>query len=199
MQNNFIEITDSCTLDIEASKNISILECLEFDKDLDIIFNVYDDAILNASITSINNNKKKNINISLNLHGKNVNCDLKINSLCLNSSHTKIEANGVTINNLSSGYMNISINGIVDDNNSTMSGIPKFILKNNKVDAHHSLVMGSINQEELFYLRSRCINIKDAKYLLLTSKLFDCLKTLNNDQKEFYKNKILNMWGSKNA
>ncbi|MGL4951642.1 MAG: SufD family Fe-S cluster assembly protein [Mycoplasma sp.] len=196
MQNNFFLINESREFEIKENQIISMLELSNSDLELELIFNIYSNVNLEVNFSSINLNHKKNINFKFNLLGENIKCISQSNCLALNKSTTELHIDGIGFDQTLKGAVSININGIIDSSTSTIIGVPKFIFVNNEVDAHHSLVIGSINEEELFYLMSRGINQKDAKYLLSTSKLFDCLKTLEENDKNIYKEKILEMWGN---
>lgn len=88
-------------------------------------------------------------------------------------------------------YFNIQFNGIIDSDQAMIKGIPKFNLATNTLNAHHGLVIGNLNTSELTYLVSRGIDLKTAKYLLITSKLFKCLNNLAKPEEEKYKQKIM--------
>ncbi|MGL4950674.1 MAG: SufD family Fe-S cluster assembly protein [Mycoplasma sp.] len=195
MQSNFTLINESKVFDIKEDSSFNLLEYSNQDQTISLTFNIHDNVNVMIKFSSINKSNVKSFEFNFNLNGENINCEAMLNCLALENSSTTILANGIGTNKNSSGYINIKINGILEGDRSDIIGIPKYILTNNKIDAHHSLLIGSLNEEEVFYLKSRGIDDKQAKYMLLTSKIFDCLNSLSEQEQIKYKNSILEIWG----
>ena len=51
---------------------------------------------------------------------------------------------------------------------------------NDDVKCSHGSTTGQIDDEALFYLRSRGINLKNAQKMLLNAFLNECIDTINN-------------------
>lgn len=194
MRNNFHEIKNSMNLIIDKSSSIDFIDLNECDEDLKIDFEINSNIELNVNITILNFMKyKKTIKINAILNHTDALCKINLNCLGLNDSITNLSVNGICKHSIN-GYIDIKIDGIIDSDNAKIIGSPNFIFKTNKVDAHHSLTIGGVNPSQLEFLESRQIKSKDAKYLLVTSKLFKCLNNLNEDIRQEYQNKILSYW-----
>lgn len=80
-------------------------------------------------------------------------------------------------------------NQIIEQQNSLSQINPNLYIDNYDVDASHSAYVGEFKENELFYLMSRGISMKDAKYLLLKAFLLGNL-SLETDMKEKYEKKL---------
>lgn len=191
LKNSFQVIKDSMHLAINESTAIDLIDLNACDEDLKIDFDINHNIELYINITVLNFMQfKKNIQVNVFLKHADALCKINLNCLGLNHSITNLSVNAIGEVSMT-GSVDIKIEGIIDSDNAKIVGSPNFIFKTNKIDAHHSLIIGGVNPHQIEFLESRQINEKDAKYLLITSKLFQCLNNLNEDLKLEYQNKIL--------
>ncbi len=201
MENKFIELSQSnlIELNIDKDQQLNLFDANDSNLCTTINLHVAERVNLEINMTSLNyKDYKKSFIINIYIDGKESNITAKSNCLGLNKSQTNIEVNGICNQNINS-KINIQINGIIDSPDATISGKPKFIFKTNSIEARHGLTIGRVNEHELIYLLSRGINSKTAKYMLISAKLFECLKNLSKNEYETKKQNILNIWGETNA
>jgi Fe-S cluster assembly scaffold protein SufB len=67
------------------------------------------------------------------------------------------------------------VNGIILDNESSITALPSLLIGNNNIKADHEVNIGGINKENLFYLMSRGIKEQDARKILI-NQLFNKAK-----------------------
>ncbi|MDD6879264.1 MAG: SufD family Fe-S cluster assembly protein [bacterium] len=143
--------------------NDSILVNLDgYESSLDIYTSIVNKDKTNSFFTIRHNNS--NTSSFLSNHGVNVsknelkfNVDVIINQ---NANNSKTNQQNKIIN-LNNGKSNISPNLIVDNDN---------------IDASHSAYISDFDEETIFYMKSRGINDKNIKMLLMDSFLIGNLK-----------------------
>ncbi len=201
MKNRFIELNNDNVVDIQIQENeiLDIFDINESNIKTTLNIHVPKNIELYINMSSLNyDDYKKKFIVNVILEGDNSYVQVKSNCLGINKSSTEIEINGICDSPYQS-KINIQIDGIIDSESATITGKPKFIFKSNTIEARHGLTIGKVNDKELSYLLSRGINSKSAKYMLISAKLFECLKRLPTEQIELKKQQILNIWGEENA
>ncbi len=201
MKNNFIDLQPSQVLDltIDSDQRLDLFDINDANVAITINLHVSKKVNLEINMSSLNyQNYTKSFILNIFIEGEQSNIKVKSNCLGLDKSKTNIEVNGICDKDWNS-KINIQIDGIIDSDNAIISGKPKFIFKTNSIEARHGLTIGRVNENELTYLLSRGINDKAAKYMLISAKLFDCLKNLSKNDYETRKENILRVWGEANA
>ncbi|GHU35405.1 hypothetical protein FACS1894166_13680 [Bacilli bacterium] len=69
--------------------------------------------------------------------------------------------------------------GVLLDNVSTIKVLPSMIVDTNSIKASHTVNIGNINPDQLFYLMSRGISQHDATIILLESMFSQIRETQN--------------------
>lgn len=194
-----MELNNSQVINIHDDQILNCINLENQDQDLQICFKIYDDVKFVLNFTVLNNLKwHKSLALKVEFLGQHAHVETFLNCLGVDQSQTIIEITGEALAPTNS-YFNIQFNGIIDSAQATIKGLPKFNLASNTLDAHHALVIGNLSTHELTYLVSRGIELKTAKYLLITAKLFKCLNGLAIPEQEQYRQKIMKIWGANNA
>ncbi len=208
----FLEIDSQTKLDITVKENvtgklvilgysnydISIkLECgssllvNSLNKNNSVNANVFlmKDSLLNYNHSVLaNTNSINNFNIS---HLDNSSISYLTNS-GINQNEGKLFFN--IDGKISQNLHNITCNQsskIINFNNGNSKIIPNLVIDSNDIIANHSAYIGEINEEELFYMKSRGISEEDIKKLVYKATLIGNLYL--KDEKEMF-NKIINEW-----
>ncbi len=135
-------------------------------------------------IVNFNNLKEYVLNLNQDL---NSHADIKVKIFGFKNSYTKVLINSNIPKNAQKTYLNQEINGYLFSDDATILATPSMNISNNKIVANHSVNVGSINPEKLFYLMSRGITKKSAINLLIKSE-YQYLKDLNiSNAKQYYK------------
>ena len=71
------------------------------------------------------------------------------------------------------------------------------MIYNNDVQCYHGSTTGEINDEALFYLRSRGIHLDEAKKILLHAFLNDIIDSIANENISLNLKEKINSWVSK--
>jgi len=112
----------------------------------------------------------KNINGSIIIEQSN-NTTINIEIYCFAKNKSEIKIN--LINKTSKTAKNLSINqkiiGIVSDESSKIEVTPIMNINNNSVNAQHSIELGHLDYEKIFYLNLRGFNNDESNKMLLDS------------------------------
>ncbi|MGL5591258.1 MAG: SufD family Fe-S cluster assembly protein [Mycoplasmoidaceae bacterium] len=183
----------SRTIDIASNtkEKISIVDINDSDITVDIIINVFENSSAILNLASFSESTKKNYNITVNHFSSNSYSECNVFGVSKNGSNIKFDLTA-KIDDLSlSNKCKQSISGVLLTSDSSIIGAPNLIINTNSIKAEHSLSIGKINQNKLFYLMSKGLNKKDALYLLIMGYFNNCLKNLKNENlKEKIESKI---------
>ena len=205
-----LEINNPLDLEINISKDSNTKLVITGFNNYNLKINVFENA--NIIINSLNINNSSNIEINLynnsNItynHSVSSNID-SINKFIIN--HIENNSNSFINNcgvNLSNNKLFFEINGIIpkslsnitcnqsskiinfDKGNSKI--IPNLIVDSNDIIANHSSYIGEIEEEVIFYLESRGIDIKTIKKLIYKAVLLGKMEL--TDEEDLF-NQIIN-------
>ena len=172
---NFIDISDQCS-------------------DIDITFDFYTSCTINFSSFTWNKNKK--INLKLNLLKNDCDINLLLNSLTINNLQTEIFVDGRNINDVDNNHIDIQVSGIINSKKCQIKCLPMYHLNSNKINATHGLIIGTFNDEEIFSLLAKGIDIANSKTMLIWSKFNKTINFLPQNEKDDYYKFILEKWGN---
>lgn len=203
--------------DIASNVKVKIFIFAENDKiNFNSVYNINENSYL--SLSKFYNNNIANENLKVNLNGYNSKLDYSFVTMCKNEekyntiinhnysntisnviNKSITHKNGSTIFNIDSNLQKDKKNCILNqdskvillgNNNSRIN--PNMYINNNDVIARHSSVIGTLNNNELFYLMTRGINYEDSLDLLIKGIIFSDLE-VNMEQKERIL-KIIKFW-----
>ncbi len=196
----FIEYKDSSLINLifEINDFISVnLSEISFDNNL----TVNNSYIVNSGFMTVNkfySNKSVDEKIKIDLNGEGARFDYKFSNICILDEKYLIDINHnskCTISNvynrsvaLDNSKLNFVINSnvpkemnksIIDQNTKIItfgdalaSISPNMFIDTYDVDAKHGSVVGTVNEDIMFYLMSRGISKKDALKLVIRGYLF---------------------------
>ena len=208
----YLNIPKKDNLIITVYPNIHAKLVLVSENDYDICYSLKENSEL--IVNSLN--KDNNVNIEINLE-KNTNIiynhsvlgkNNSVNSFKIvhndSNSNSMINNNGINIldNKLYFNVDGIILKDLVNINCSQSSQIinfgngdakiiPNLIIDSNDINASHSAYIGKIEDEQVFYLKSRGLDFESIKKLIYKSVLLSKM-ILNEEEEEF--NKRINEW-----
>ncbi len=168
--------------------DFNILDINNFTDNFKLEINLHS-SNLNLNISGINNIRKK-IDILITFCSSNNNAKININYLCKNQKTLDIKVNGKIINNYPNNKIDIKLNGIIDEESTSVIMKPFFEVHNNQLEAIHSCTIGAINKEVLWFLMARNFSKNKAIKIIIWSHFNLVLKNLNEDQIIYFENKI---------
>ena len=208
----YLEITCDTKLEFIVKNGVSTKVSIIGEANYDLSIKLED----NASLTINSINKDNNVNVFVSLSEKasiNYNHSVFTNIDSVNNFNIKHLSNS-SISNLSNNGINngdgklfFNIDGVIEKKlsditcnqsskiinfkNGDSKIIPNLIIDSNDIIANHSAYIGEINEEELFYLKSRGISELDIKKLVYKATLLNKMD-LGKEKEEF--NKRINEW-----
>lgn len=167
-----IEAIENLNLDI----NLSLINSSKININI-LVFSFFD-SIAKININSISSTNDAKIKI--NVYGFSFDNSKIIFRV---SSEVNRALDNVVIQN---------IFGLLMSNNSMITGEPILKINTEQIIAKHSLRIGSIDKEELFYLQSKGFSILSAKKILINSMIYNLLTNCNDNEFANNVNNIIN-------
>jgi Fe-S cluster assembly scaffold protein SufB len=131
----------------------------------------------NIVIYAAAKNFKKKIDINF-IHKNNSDLSVLINCIVLKNGEITINVNN-TVNNSTKGCVICQeVNGVVLDGTSSIKVLPTMKIANKQVNAAHSINIGAIDQEKIFYLMSKGVHEQTAITMLIDNMYGKADKTL---------------------
>jgi hypothetical protein len=206
-ENNKLKISDNLVVSIFDDINININIYVWEKTRLEFFW--LSKKWQDCNITFIQNNILSNVIVKyLILPNKNEKLKLKIFSK-INSSNTKSYLNILSIiwdnwivdldwiikinKNINNVEANLIEENIFIWNNWKIKWVPTLLVSSNNVKASHSCKIERINDEKLFYLRSRWLSKKNAINHILESYICSMFTCLEMFDKKFYNNLYKNI------
>ncbi|MDR2847367.1 MAG: SufD family Fe-S cluster assembly protein [Mycoplasmataceae bacterium] len=149
---------------MKDQKLIILFEQNNIDKNIDILLKPRENITYNVYIIANNQNKKININVK---HQAYSQATINVNSICLKQGHIDIKINNSVKANMTNCVIRQNITGLILDDDSYIEAFPTMQVENSLIDAQHSVNIGNINQEQLYYLMSRKLSKQQAVILLI--------------------------------
>jgi Fe-S cluster assembly protein SufD len=112
------------------------------------------------------NAKHKNYQITCN-HKQNSHCNINVKTLVTNQGFVKFDISNSVDKNILNCKINQDIQGLTFDNDSKITVTPAILANANKIIANHSVNIGNVNPEVLFYLQSRGLTKSQATIKLI--------------------------------
>lgn len=164
---NAINLQGDLNLDIKISNNktftLNIFDYVTV-KNINLLVECDDEAKFNLNVSFINSGSY-NLNVKNNLYGSNIISNVNVRGINESGANTTILMDGTvageTVGNVLNEYAKI-----INKSDKSSVLIPNLIVNTNDVIANHGVSIGNINDDELFYLKSKGIDKYSARKLL---------------------------------
>lgn len=123
---------------------------------------------INIFLYVLCNNENKNYSFACH-HQNSSQCNLNIKTFVNHKGTIKFDIKNEVNKNISNVKINQDIVGLLFDDGSKISVTPSMLIDNNRIIANHSVNIGNINPETLFYLMSRGLTKNQATIKLIES------------------------------
>lgn len=159
--------------------------------DMNIKFNFNDDSKWNIFFILLSKDSKHiNLNLDVNILWSNVKTE--INILCFVWNNWKISAQWTIYvdNNLKDVRWDLLEESIYLANSGEISFIPKLNINSNEVKTSHWVKIHKLDENKIFYINSKWIEIDDAKNLMITwyfNKFFEWFDWYEDGIQDFIK------------
>lgn len=172
-----IIIKDNCTL-------LFNMFMISNNRTINLVIDLYDNSkfIFNNSFIA---RKKYELNIDTNLKGSNSETDVNMRGINEKDGSILIKMNGIDDKNTKDNVINEYAKIINKGDNANII-IPNLIVNTNEVMANHGASIGTIDKDELFYLKSKGLNEKDASNLLEDGFILSIMDDENKEKIKKY-------------
>ena len=171
-------------LNIEVTENSSLVYYMFNEKNFDNMKIKIDNK--NNSKTNFNysfvSDKISKLEINNNILGNNIDSNIRVRAVSRDNGNIVVDSNGTVIKDTIDNNFNEDLRGLIlGDSNIKIN--PDMYIDSNEVTANHNSTIGSINEDYLFYLNSKGIEIDEAKKLIVSGFINSILDS------EFFKDK----------
>jgi Fe-S cluster assembly scaffold protein SufB len=147
---------------------------------------------LDAYIYSLNDGYNKHIKVEIH-HESSCVSNFTIKALVSSHSQTQIDLVSIASRNTKSIEANQTVDGILFGDLANINVTPSMSIDTNIIKSSHSVNIGNINPEHLFYLMSRGIDKKSATTIILDG-MFDEIKRAHDKKaQDLYNNIVLTL------
>ena len=169
-------------LDKDKVNIYSILSnCHKIDKKVNI--NLHNFCHVNFYLFIIANNSRIQIDISINHHKNNSTSNIFVKSLVTNNSNVNINCVSWAKAKTSKNVITQQVDGLIFDKSSKVSILPSLDICTNHLVAKHTVNIGQINPEIIFYLKTKGLNKYQIYEFLINNFIKDVQPFLNNFKK----------------
>ena len=152
----------------------------------------------------LNTNNNLNVKVVV-INNQNWTVDIKLNAVIndnsniakldvlvygLDKSSTNVISNFDVVNKTCNNVVFQNIKGILLSDNTKILGEPNLKINTLDVKAKHSLTIGALNKDEVFYLMTKGFNLTEVKQILINSYLQSIIDSLNQDEQNRCKSLI---------
>lgn len=171
------------TITLKNNCNLYFIDDKNSDLNQTITFNVLEHVKSNVYFYFVSSANKHQINLIFN-HKNNSELHLFVKAFASGNSENNININVIAKKNLTNIVSDQQIKGYMFSKDSVINVIPALIIDTNSIKASHSVDVGFLDQNKLFFLQSRGLNLNQAIDLLIRNKLSPLTKI--NDKQYIY-------------
>lgn len=175
MENRIIKIIESNeNISIKVDENMSNNFLYLIDAKNDLNFNINLTLTNNSSIylniiTFSYNDSKVNINVNTISQDDNIYIVINNHNFGFDNSLINVAIKSTIINNAKNNQVYQNILGFLMSESTTIKGQPILEIQTEQVIAKHSLKIGSLDKDEVFYLQTKGFSVNLAKKILIDS------------------------------
>lgn len=175
MENRIIKIIESNeNISIKVDENLSnnFLYLIDAKNDLNFDINLTltnNSSIYLNIITFSYNDSKVNINVNTISQDDNIHIVINNHNFGFDNSLINVAIKSTIINNAKNNQVYQNILGFLMSESTTIKGQPILEIQTEQVIAKHSLKIGSLDKDEVFYLQTKGFSVNLAKKILIDS------------------------------
>ena len=132
--------------------------------------------------------------IEINHNSKNTLSQINQKNILQNKSRGVFYSKSTIKENSSNSQAHQHNNNLILSQNSMVHSNPQLMIYNDDVECSHGSTTGKIDDDALFYLRSRGINLDNAKQILLNAILNDIIDNIKNEKISLNIKEQTNLW-----
>lgn len=166
----------------KAYININSVYLLKNENKVSLDIYLGSDSKLDLNGAAINSTSKEQT-ININVYHDNINSETNMYfyGICLNDSRLNINTDGIIKKGAINSIMHQITKGLIISPNSMISANPLLHIDDNDVLASHGASIGTIDDEELFYLMSRGLTKEESEELIIKGFLQPIIRSLEDN------------------
>lgn len=176
------ESLEQVNIELEKDSKVTYKHVLFKPCNIDITINlVGENASFEGDFLVLGSNG--NYNINQNVTHKDLKTKSSINNFCIstNDSHILINTTGHVLNKMKKSKCVQLTKGVVLSNDSSIKSLPILKIDEFDVIANHGCAIGKINENQLFYLMSRGLSMKEASFLIISGMIEPFLDKIKDE------------------
>lgn len=158
-------------------------------ENVDVEFYYELEEAASASVTVLviaTNNAKVNLRVQSYSNSFGAQFNGEVTVLGLKQSESKISMDSHVESNIKQNKVNQQILGLILSPKARITGQPNLKIDTDEILAKHSLNIGSLNKEELFYLQTKGISKNEAQRLIISGLVNEVLNSLEEVEQKQY-------------
>lgn len=159
------------TIDLKNNEQVN-LYFVDFSNDnfvKKLEINLFNNNNVNLFGICVNNGHGKYCEININHNGSNSKSKIFFKAFNKNKAMTSIICNSKAKEKTLNNAIDQDIGGLLLDNNSSITALPCLDVDTNSIIAEHSVNIGQIDPEIVFYLNSKGLSVQEAYLLVIDS------------------------------
>lgn len=186
MENNFLFVSNDLEKKDFIDKDLENFYFIDTNQDqnLKLDFELMNKTKSKFIFLVFNNNHHINIDISCNVDSEKINSETIVLVYGMNQSLTNVKVSYKLESKAIDSIVDQKIIGVMLSNDAIITGIPNLIVNCIEAKAEHSLKIGALDMDELFYLLCKGFDEKESKNILLKTEINKIIENLQESEKQ---------------
>lgn len=186
MENNFLLVTNDLEKNEFIDKDLENFYFIDTNQDqnLKLDFELKNKTKSKFVFLVFNNNHHVNLDISCNVNSEKIDSETVVLVYGMNQSLTSVKVSYKLESKAIDSIVDQKIVGVMLSNDAIITGIPNLIVNCIEAKAEHSLKIGALDMDELFYLLCKGFDEKESKNILLKTEINKVIENLQESEKQ---------------
>ncbi len=186
MENNFLLVQNDLEKNEFIDKNIENFYFIDTkqDQNLKLKFELGNKTRSKFIFLIFNNNHQVNLDIFCNVESEKIDSNIIVLIYGMNQSLTNVKVTYKLESSAINSFVDQKIIGVMLSNDAIITGVPNLIVNCIEAKAEHSLKIGALDMDELFYLLCKGFNEKESKNILLKTEINKIIENLKESEKQ---------------
>lgn len=176
------------------STNNYLVVANDINKEINILIEEIICRDINSSTNVVvisNKNNKINLEINTKITQHNINKNINVLVYGFDNSYTNVKTHIFVPDDISNSFACQNIIGLLLSDKSKIQGHPNLSINSQNCNAEHSLKIGALDKEEIFYLQTKGFSLEQAKKIIISNYLNIIIDRLDKDQQNYCKQLLI--------
>lgn len=163
------------TINLKSKQKVNVYLVANEEKDMQktIDINVINNNIVNVYCLILSSGKHKKVDININHHGDASISNIYVKTLVNNAAIVKVNCISNCATKTHKNQINQTIDGLMFDDKSLIQALPCLDINIDDIMAKHTVNIGQVDPEIIFYLNSKGLSTLEAYQFLINSFIKD--------------------------